>query len=1621
MRKSIVAFLYLIMVCTSLFCAPLTSDDQTALLMNFDMQQKGQPGPTLISGIYDKAGLFVSSKNVITVEEKNGDLSFARGSAATFELWLNPQKDIASAVFIQKGNGANYALRIENGRLAYTYYSSGAWRSHDTGVNIKQDAWTHIALTHSTEGFVSVFVNGALGYRSEEAYPFQSVDKHPLYIGGEGDIKLYFGAMDDLRISRVVRYDSEHNLALGGKAFDVPSTGLTSIENDVMVALGTFPGVEEEKPQPAAATDHKKTALSSAKVMEVSSAPNYLKDRDVTTGLLFDGNDATGYAWINSYAFPLIFLIDMGEEKSFDSVTLTAVGGNSPYELPFYRVLAGNSTEKMYVIAENHDRDNLALHDIAHAKHSMKSSFTPVTARYLIIDVKPMGFFTGLKEISLHENAEGEKPTGKAVAYEDYYEYEFQGNSAPYPSEEYVTPHIKWAKPLAGGKLRMLALMSHPTCRDIIEIAQRADLDWQFVGTKSNNSTPLDVHVARKLDEALDRDIEVMLIGSTRWITIPEIIQKKILNKVEAGMGLLYIQPRFTTDNIDAVIGALKPAPQIIAGVPVELVQFLDQPKDPYILSGKHGKGNVVVMQYEMAKETDWWWTPDWVDTWWAACSIMPPMMPPKTEPNASCEYAMSAIIRSMMAAANRDIVVPDIAVTKGQVVVNLAQKVLSIELVVFDERMNTLTQMSSTINGKKAVFPLNIAMPSGSNTINCWARDDKDNIIGWGTCIVKIDDSAIADIDIALKPRNLGEEVTGRLVLESGATKIAKTEIEVRDTYDRVIDLSTQNGAIGDFSFSTKDATGQGVIVTARIYGSAGNLLDEEKTLVPLRTTPDNDDYIFSTWGEYPFMALRPYGVHFWKQSQKMGYDRSIAFLAYWPQDTREQIESGYDAFFPRFIENNIQPLLIYVASGKYAARPHNKENVRLADETFYKDFTEETKYRMELAKPWNVTDVFWGDETRYFEDKSPEMLELFRDYLKKQYGDLEALNKSWQTEFVSWADVAPGTFWDVEKKKSNIGQYIEFQMFLEKMMLQYYKRGYEAAQEAIPGAKVGLSGTAEPATLGNDWSQTLEYMDHIIYYWDNGSTKLTREALRAFGPPSSIFYRWTGYDYYDRNEIYARYAMWSDLLYGFNGVSIYAANGFYRVGYRNHGAINPDFTFARRGQWHNREAQEIKQGIGKLLCISENQNSPVTVYYSMESLRGSGIVRWLKRSSVYFSSAPSIIANSTFQILQDLQYSPNFISHERFSDNQAKQVVVLPATHLLSDAEIEQLTAFVSDGGSIISFGHPGYMNLRGELRDKNRLQSVLGAAPGQTFWRNKSDVRKFSVGENNSEIVIADAKTVVEANVAVLSCTRDGVPLITSHKYGKGKAYFINGFPSEYTEYRPDVYGGKELDPASFKEINAGAFRKLLSTCLKDAGISPAYTVSSEDYPQGVPYFEIQRFKNGDIEFNAFMEAYLEYQRTVTASHIITPDDYRSLKVTFKKKGHVYDLRVGKYLGYIDSTEVSVAPTVAQVLALSPEKIEGVAVNVKCRREQVKVKIGIEGLEKTEYTPVVRIDVYGPQNKKIAPYSKNLVLDDKTKSGVYTFKHARNDEKGTWRIAVTDVLSGIRTENSYTLKSK
>ena len=51
------------------------------------------------------------------------------------------------------------------------------------------------------------------------------------------------------------------------------------------------------------------------------------------------------------------------------------------------------------------------------------------------------------------------------------------------PSREVVTPHIAWANPYASGKLRVLFIGHRYRMREVIEFAQRLEMDYDFAAT----------------------------------------------------------------------------------------------------------------------------------------------------------------------------------------------------------------------------------------------------------------------------------------------------------------------------------------------------------------------------------------------------------------------------------------------------------------------------------------------------------------------------------------------------------------------------------------------------------------------------------------------------------------------------------------------------------------------------------------------------------------------------------------------------------------------------------------------------------------------------------------------------------------------------------------------------------------------------------------------------------------------------------------------------------------------------------------------------------------------------------------------------------------------------------
>ena len=137
---------------------------------------------------------------------------------------------------------------------------------------------------------------------------------------------------------------------------------------------------------------------------------------------------------------------------------------------------------------------------------------------------------------------------------------------------------------------------------------------------------------------------------------------------------------------------------------------------------------------------------------------------------------------------------------------------------------------------------------------------------------------------------------------------------------------------------------------------------------------------------------------------------------------------------------------------------------------------------------------------------------------------------------------------------------------------------------------------------------------------------------------------------------------------------------------------------------------------------------------------------------------------------------------------------------------------------------------------------------------------------------------------------------------------------------------------------------------------------------------------------------------------------------------RKAHVYDVREKKYLGETGSIETMLHPARAKVFARLPYRVTGLDLKLeKARQRQGQpvdftVAVEVSGGEPLKH--VVRAELYGPGGKEIPHYAQNVLVRNGMQSGVIPL--ALNEATGTYRVVVTDVVTGATAEAEFTVTS-
>ncbi len=526
---------------------------------------------------------------------------------------------------------------------------------------------------------------------------------------------------------------------------------------------------------------------------------------------------------------------------------------------------------------------------------------------------------------------------------------------------------------------------------------------------------------------------------------------------------------------------------------------------------------------------------------------------------------------------------------------------------------------------------------------------------------------------------------------------------------------------------------------------------------------------------------------------------------------------------------------------------------------------------------------------------DFSPTALAGFRVWLKAQYLDLAALNTEWETNFATWDDVKPFTtdqiknrmasgdaiprgkpdwqavqalkFDPAEARKKptawNLAPWCDHRSYMDSSLASALGDIRAAARELDPRTPVGIEGTQMPSAFGGyDLWKLSRVLDWVEPY-DIGNA---REILGSFMPGKPLL---TTVGEQDANA--ARRRLWHLLLEGDRGCIIWWSEDC--IDWKS-----DDYALTPRAAALAPVLQEMQSPLAHVFLRAEREYDPVAIHYSQASIQVDWLLEscedgstWLRRFSSYEAAHNRMlkVRNAWLKALQDLGYSPRFVSSAQVENGALRQVhtFILPQSYALSDKELSATREFadtMKGMNVVLGDGVPGVFNAQGRLSAASALRPLVPLA--------LSEQRSFAISAlkpPRSQQMEGDIATYTGARLAANP----------SFEWPKWIAGQLSQFDLPVTaplESRTRIYRYK-----------LGAARLVA-------------------FERGVDY------QMGE-----------DLKQTGGNKPLEIPAD---IAVRLAAPAHIYDLRSGKYLGQSDRLAVRLDPWQPSLFALLPQRIPG-----------------------------------------------------------------------------------------------
>lgn len=1198
-------------------------------------------------------------------------------------------------------------------------------------------------------------------------------------------------------------------------------------------------------------------------------------------------------------------------------------------------------------------------------------------------------------------------------------------------SMEIETPHVPWGRPLAGGPLRVYALAGVRDGRGIIELAQRLQLDfrvttqgrspginkWGFgdfyehrsPGGEFWDSAYSLVHAYLAHDLLYGPDADVILWpGLHPWESYPREVRDAIRRRVEAGTGLVLFFP-FSREGPSGELWSLSPlvevAPRpsrregetgidrsrwlsrqdhfITRGVSLDSFPWEQLGVVPSRVSGQLlletekgtpvlavrtvGRGRVVAFGY-----LEQGMIPEISNLWKTGLEY------------PYHEYLWSLVARAVVWAGRRE--------AHGQIRrVESSREGVQVHTTGAPPGSRLWFRMEDDfgeeegsgeveISDRQAQVPLPASLHGGRHGVQLRLLVN-GQVLDWASLELHTEQPVrVEGIRCRSEQVSLGAPVEATVHLSSTTDSPSTLKVRLLDNYGRLLaetrtPLTVQSEGSWQVRLDSSGALTHLAWVEAEVEVK-GRRSDRRRQEVFLLRPRQWDDYDLTMYrfGPDPFPGIWP-AID--AQLRRLNVTTLAAYSLDHSRYANYQIQAQTRISGQ---ESPDGPLRDYYTGmkKKYLETRDKRVLVRefcLNDPAYRAQVRQELEEMIPRWAPFSPQSYYVYEEpslTCYGDALdlcfSSHCLARMREWLKGEYGSLEALNRQWGTGFTRWEEVVPDDTYEA-RRRGNSASWADHRSFMEWSYADAFRFVLEELRKLDPGGILLNSGTQISGSHnGCDYSQINRYTEHLNAY--TGGNQL--DFHRCFNPALKIS-GGAGYG-----------ALGKEVLYDFYGNLFKGASAGAYI-FWQYSTLNPDLSLCQSGRDMEEGFRELREGgIGKLVGLGTPDHHGIAIHYSYPSIHGAWIVDGEILERVSYQSSRTFTRfgqnrDGWVKILRDAGFQFDFLSYRDLEKGGLTggpyRVFVLPMSVALSDEEVEAIRRFVRQGGILLADALPGVMDEHTTFRKRRPLEEVFGVRLAG------ADPDTVAAMEGEPRLVLEGARPLLEEG---------GKPRLLHHRYGEGQAFLLNYFLHHYPEARQEKRHQEDL--------------KRLQRVLQAGGLVPRVQLTSLS-GQVADGISLYWFNNGPTRLLGLL-----------------PDLERApketLRIEFLQEQAIYDVRRKDYLGFRRTLEQEVEAGVPELYALVAGPVQGLEVTAPSslqRGQEIVVSYRVSGPPR--FRSVVRVELLGPDGRLLGLYGGNFDLVEGR--GEFRLRPALNDPAGRWRIRVTDVISGLSAQSEIFLR--